>query len=266
MMFGPRARISPSSATLSSTPGIAWTVHGEHRRGLGQAVAFVDLDSSAPEELGDVGRQGRAPGDREFEAPAEARADLAEHQLVGEGKLDTEHAGGLLAPQPVGYGAASDAARPFEDLLLRCRAPGDVLEHLGQHFLVDPGYGDEHVRPDFEEVLGYHLDGLRVGDGDPAVEVDVVDRALEGVRQREEGEGRLAALDRHALHRGQDVARHVAVGEHHALRSSGRAAGVDEGRQIVGFDGADAPLHLGGVHRVGGLEQSAEGGDQLGIG
>ena len=73
-MFGPRARISPSSAIRSSTPGIARAdgadarrvgrVHGQDRRRFGQAVALDDRQADALEELGDVPGSGALPETR----------------------------------------------------------------------------------------------------------------------------------------------------------------------------------------------------------
>ena len=80
-------------------------VDGDHRRGLREAVALVDRDAGAPEELGDVARQRRAAGDGEVEASAEPRLDLREHQLVGEAEL-------AARGSPAGSGASAGRGAP----------------------------------------------------------------------------------------------------------------------------------------------------------
>ena len=52
-------------------------------RGLGEAVAFVDVESRADEERGQLGGQRRAAGEDHLHAPAEPRQDFAEDEFVG---------------------------------------------------------------------------------------------------------------------------------------------------------------------------------------
>jgi hypothetical protein len=68
MMFGPRAKISPSSAIRISTPGMGLPTlpnrgacagfTAQHGTGLGQAVAFQNQDAEGVEELSNLFGQG----------------------------------------------------------------------------------------------------------------------------------------------------------------------------------------------------------------
>ena len=66
----------------------------------------------------------RAAGDREDEPAAQALADLAEDQPVGERQLDAEQPGGVCSRSRFGSASLADAERPVEDPLLEAAGPG----------------------------------------------------------------------------------------------------------------------------------------------
>src|SRR4029079_12268700 len=101
---------------------------------------------------------------------------------------------------------------------------------------------------DLLQILSHGGDRLGVGDGDPDVDVAVVDRALEGVREGEEGESGEAAVEPQDLQAGQDVRGDVVVGEHHPLGLPRRAARVDEGGEVLAADGARQAPEIHDVH------------------
>ena len=74
----------------------------------------------------------------------------------------------------------------------------------------------------------------------------VASGALEGVRQRQEGQEQVVGLRRHALECGFDVFQHVVVAQHHALGHSRRARCVDQRGQRVGRG------RQTGLHKLGG--------------
>ena len=148
-MLGPRARISPSAAICSSTPGIVGptepsltasrVVDGQHRRGLGQAVALVDRHAGAPEELRHVAaqrarrprrrrRSGR-PGARGSCGRPACRRARASSPAAPAASRSCSRQASALRPTPT-------AQRKIFCLVRR--ALGDVLLHPRQHLLVDP--------------------------------------------------------------------------------------------------------------------------------
>src|SRR6185436_5151098 len=67
---------------------VVGAVAGDHRAGLGEAVALEDDQAGGPEELRDLPGQGGAAGDEQPEPPAGARLDLGEHELLGQRALE----------------------------------------------------------------------------------------------------------------------------------------------------------------------------------
>src|SRR5687768_9201012 len=98
MTCGPRVRISPSDAIITSIRGMTGPtvptprrcIHGDDRRGLGEAVSLQDLDAGADEEGRKLGGQRRAAGDDELHAATQPRDDLAEDELVRNRRLHLE--------------------------------------------------------------------------------------------------------------------------------------------------------------------------------
>ena len=161
---------------------------------------------------------------------------------------------GLGARHGVGERLAPHPDRPAEDLLPQRRVGGHLLVDPRVHLLVEARHRAHDVRAHLAHVLRHLLDALRVGDGDPAVEHEVVaGGALEAVAQRQEAQRRpLLVHHREELLRGEDVVEEVRVGEHDPLGVAGGARGVDEGGEV-------AARHLGGAaaHRL------AVGGERL---
>ena len=109
--------------------------------GLGEAVALADGDAEGVEELGDVLRERRRPGDEELEPPAEERAHLLEHEPVRDDALRLEDRAGPSprADEPRVF--EPDAERPAEDRPLHRAALARALEHLRVDLLVDAREG-----------------------------------------------------------------------------------------------------------------------------
>src|SRR4029079_2627400 len=105
--------------------------------------------------------------------------------------------------------------------------------HPGEYLLVDPRHRDEDLRLHLLEVLGDGGDRFGIGDRAAVVEVDVVDGPLEGVGERQEGEGGVDVFHLDRRERVDDVGDDVVVGQHHPLGLAGGAAGVDEGGEVV---------------------------------
>ena len=154
---------------------------------------------------------------------------------------------GLGARHGVGEGLAPHPDRPAEDLLPQRRVGRHLLVDPRVHLLVEARHRAHDVRAHLAHVLRHLLDALRVGDGDPRVEHEVVaGGALEAVAERQEAQRRpLLVHHREDLLRGEDVVEEVAVGEHDPLGVAGGARGVDEGGEVV-------LRHLGGAatHRI----------------
>src|SRR5213076_1273877 len=98
------------------------SVEGQGRTRLGEPVTLQEQDPRGVEELGDVTRQGRAPGDCPLEPPAERRVELRKNELVSELALQLEPGRDVLAALLVAADVAPDAHRPVEDLLLHGRS------------------------------------------------------------------------------------------------------------------------------------------------
>ena len=69
---------------------VARAVDRHERRGLGQAVALEHEHPHAVEELADLPRQRRRAGDEVPHPPAGPRADLAEHERIGQAQLERQ--------------------------------------------------------------------------------------------------------------------------------------------------------------------------------
>ncbi len=115
------------------------------------------------------------------------------------------------------------------------------------------------MRLDLLHVLRHQGHRLGVGDRAPLQEVAVVDRALEGVRQRQERQHHELPVEAEHREAGADVRGDVPVGEHHPLGRARGAAGIDEGREVVRLHGAGARLELRGVGAGPLLDQLVEG-------
>jgi hypothetical protein len=76
-----------------------------------------------------------------------------------------------------------------------------------------------------------------------------LDEPGEGVRQRQEQQRRGAVVEEVVQLRDRvgDVGEHVAVGEHAALGTPGRTAGIDDRGEVVGRDAVPPDVDLAGV-------------------
>jgi hypothetical protein len=260
-VLGPRERISPSSAIFAvlgdlhldprhrpadgAEAGRAAGVDRDHRRRFGQSVALVDRQSRAPEEFRHVAPQRGSAGDREDEAAAQALADLGEDEAVGEPDAEADRLEGESLRQRL----AADSEGPLEDLRLQPAAGSGVLEHAGHDLLVHARNGDENVRSHFQQIRRDGLHRFGVGDRDALEEVAVVDQTLERMRQRQEGERGELAVEAENFAAGDRIRDQIVVRQHDPLGVAGGAAGVDEGREILGSDRRGSLLEPGPIGR-----------------
>jgi phage terminase large subunit-like protein len=101
-------------------PGRSWRGDGAR---LGEAVALVDRDAEAVDELGDVLRERRAARERVLQAAAEPRAHLGEDDLVREGEHEPLLEAELLARALL----VSRSERRLDHALHEAWALGDLL-------------------------------------------------------------------------------------------------------------------------------------------
>ena len=262
-MFGPRSRISPSSAILISSArqraadrAEAVAVDrrdGRRRRGLGHAEALEHRHAAGEEELEDLLRDRRRAGRRLAQVAAERRADVLEQLLLGRVEVRLQLLRHLLARRLQLAHLQPDLRRPLD--LLGVAVRGDERVEL----LEDPRHRRQVGRLD----LGQLRDDLlrvaaEVGQRRAQVEDRELDQQRERVREREEQVGDVAGLDDRVLldHR-HDVAV-VAVAEHAALRRPGRARRVDDRVRLVARDGVRALAQLGGVAAAAALAHVGE--------
>ena len=217
--------------------------HGAGGRGLGQAVALVDRDADAAEEVTQPGAQRGTAEDRGGAAAAERGAQLAVHQPVEQGVLEPQGkpgTAGVLRLAPCHRGRLGNREDPAL-ALLACLLHGavvDLLEH--------PWHREHQGRPEFGQVGQQFLHVGRVADGGPRVEATDLDRPGEDVRERQEqqdlgvGVEQLRSTGAH----GPDLGQQVAVGQLAALGAPRGARGVDQSGHVVGADLAAAGVHV----------------------
>ena len=166
-----------------------------------------------------------------------------------------ERRGALAAPLRAAH-LAPDPHRPLEQAALGAALLLHLRDDLDVGALVQARHRDHDRRADLGELRRHALDRLHVVDLGAAVEEDVVHRALEHVRKRQERHADVALGDRVELADGLHLRDEVAVGEHDALRLAGRARGVDQAREV----GARERRRLGPapVRRQGQLAERLE--------
>src|SRR6185369_10012184 len=121
-------------------------VEADHRAGLGQTVPLEDRDADDPEKLVDVPVQGGAARAGEPQVAAEALAQLAEDDPVGEGVLEAQPKGGValdvlrvdVAP-PDGQGPPEHGALEEGELV-------HALEDARVDLFEQPGDADDQGR------------------------------------------------------------------------------------------------------------------------
>ena len=224
-------------------------VDGQHRRGLGQAVALQHRQPHRVEELRHLAAQGRAAGADETQAPAGAGPDLREHEPVGDRRLDAGQQAGFPARQPGAGRGVAHAGGPREQRLPQSRGLGDGRDHPRPQLLEDARHAGHHRRADLLHVAAHRFEGLGEDERRAVVQVQVDGGAFEGVAQRQERQRGVVFGNADDPVHVDDVGQEVAVREHHALGAPGRARRVDDGGQRVWLDGlrpllVDAPQAL----------------------
>ena len=142
---------------------------------------------------------------------------------------------------------AADTDRPVEDLLARAALLGGHRHDPAVDLLEDPRHGRHERRGDDRQVVDDPVDPAVHRGGRAGRQLGREQHLAERVRQRQpqvlhvvRGQ-QLEGVDRHAL---VDPA---VLGEPDALRAAGRAAGVDQRRELLGPDRVDAAPHQVGV-------------------
>src|SRR5690606_26017926 len=169
------------------------------RRGLGEAVALQDREPGAVEELGDLAGQRRGAGDEVADPAAEAGAELAEHQLVGDRVLDLggqrDRGAGLARPGHPDAGLA----RPVEDLQLRAALALLGGGHRVVDLLEDTGGGGHHGGPERAQVVGDAVEPPVDRGRHADVDHHDLQQLAERVRQRQPEEVEVVVLDQAQL-------------------------------------------------------------------
>src|SRR6059058_3969973 len=138
MMFGPLARISPSDAIFTWTPGIGLPTVPNLGRSYGLNASTGDVSVSpypdgheprAVEEPPDFGGERRASRHEQLDAPAGARAQLREHQPVRDRVPDCEAWWHRDAREAVGGPLLAHPLGPQKNLALQGAARERGLEH-----------------------------------------------------------------------------------------------------------------------------------------
>ena len=122
--------------------------------------------------------------------------------------------------------------------LLRCGVV-DLLEHAGHR--------EEERRLEFREQRQQILDVGRVPETSACADAAELDEPAEHVRDGQEQQSRGAGRTEDLVECGDhvvDLEHEVALGEHAALRATGRARGVDERREGVGRERQPSVLEL----------------------
>ncbi len=138
----------------------------------------------------------------------------------------------------VAHDAMAGALRHFKDKVAEGVFPGGGVADFDENFFKNPGHGGQHMRPDVQEVLLQGQQAFGVINGYPQMKKAVVARhALKDMAEGQNAQCAIAFLgpDAFQLHfQGvQDIARQIAMGEHHALGIAGGAGRINEREQII---------------------------------
>src|SRR5665647_564205 len=138
----------PNGPELHLVEGVA----GQDGRRLRHAVALEDGQADGVEELGHVGRQRSAAGDKEMGPAARLLDDLAVDELGRDLFLQPEPPWDGPVADLAGAVFLADPDGPEEDLPLERRLGQDVVHDLGVDLVEEPGDADHDRRPDLEQV------------------------------------------------------------------------------------------------------------------
>ena len=212
----------------------------QQRRRLGEAVALEDQHAHGGEELAHLLGERRATGDEVADAATGALLDLLEDEPIRDAQLKLEPRRIRRAGDVVGVLLAAQSERPAEDLLAQRRAGLDGRGDARVEALIEARHGDHDRRLDLGHVGRKALDH-RLGVGDRAASAErheLAGGALGHVRKRQEREEQVVLVEVDGLDAGLEVVKHVAMGQHHALRVGGRAGGMDDGADLVAGEAA----------------------------
>ena len=225
--------------------GHAQRVERARRRGLGQAVALIDRHAGTAEERHEIRVERRATGHDPLGASAEHIADLRVNNRVERVAARRGETAGLAARAQLlhvllrgHHGSGEHTALGTVAGLLRSGVV-HLLQHTRHH--------DHDVRAGHLEVGGERLDAVGDVDVDLARHADVVDRARERMRLRQEQQHTVLLVVqqfRHVIGQvggGRAVMR---VRHLHALRRRCGTGGVHDRAQVGLLDRVDALVKL----------------------
>ena len=212
-------------------------VHRDDGRAFGEPVTLHDRHPRCFERQGDIEMQRCAAADENAQpVAAELRFQLAEHEFLGERVL---HAQAEAERGAIEFGALvapPGRERPRHELGLDPAGRTRIRDDAGKGAFEDAGHAEHDDGPHRAQVVEQRFD----------VPVDVDLRAPDeiaenvgtfvDVRVRQDREHRIAGPDQvgYLIEGGMRVRAEVAVREHHAFRRTGRARGIDDGREIAG--------------------------------
>lgn len=237
---------------------VADLVDGDRRAGLGQAVALVDGQAHAAEEVPEPRAQRCAPRHRRVAVAAQRRPQLVVHQPVEQRVLGPQQrtppaAVGRLAPVDGGlHGHREDAA---------LAVVGGVLLGGVVNLLEHPRHRHHHGRLEHGEHRQQVLDVAGESHGHLVGERGQGQRAGQHVGQRQEDQQPLPLVEqrRQALLGAAGLVEQVGMGQLAALGPPGGARGVDQGGRILGAQPVQTRGQLGRFHPCGRLGQLVEG-------
>ena len=228
-------------------------------RRLGEAVALVDGDADAAEEVAEPVTERGAAGDGAEAAAAEGGAQLAVDQLVEQRVL------GLAArgPAPPVSWARDQSMATWAALskILPLPSASALALAVLKTFSNTRGTARTNVGLNSPRSLDQVLHVRGVADDGAGLDRADLDDAGQHVRQRDEQQERAVDVEEPAeqAHAVADLEQEVAVRELAALGPAGGAAGVDQRGQAVGVERRAAGLELAVGHVLAGLGQLVDG-------
>ena len=212
-------------------------VAGHDGAGLGESVALHHRQAEADEHARDLRRQRRAAADRGAQTSAQAVQDLLRHQFVQQ-RPQQERQLPAAASLLVHEALPADIHRQLEQFALERRALFQLGTDRGIDALVDARHGNQDGRLDGLQVFRQQRDGARISDGRARHHSQVIAAgALEGVRQRQEGQHQVIGVHHKGIQCSMRIAQHVVVAEHHAFGLAGGTRGVDDAGQFADLAG-----------------------------
>ena len=202
--------------------------------GLGQTVTLNHLHTHRVEEVRQALAEGATTGDSVTQLAAQSRTQLRIDQLVVQSVLCRQlqrHAALNLRLRP----AHRNIGGTLKQRLIELTALNRLCHGAFVHLLKDAGHHQQHGRLEAIQVRRQVLDVGGVTNNQASIQRQNLNQARQNVRQRQKKNGGVAGvrnlwLDQPGV--GNQV-QEVAVSQRAALRATGRAGGVHNGREVV---------------------------------